>query len=111
MHIYIGFETLKVKCTQYGICSQTAFKNARAMFFLKLGGAGRCFRSGLKKSQAGAKNLREGCPCLDLTPLEVCGGDFNIPLYSSEEVYSFIDSFRMIIDSPEVLNFNQFICN
>ena len=40
VHIYIGFETLKVKCTRYGICSQTAFKNARAMFFSKLGGAG-----------------------------------------------------------------------
>jgi hypothetical protein len=30
---------LKVKCTQYGICNQAAFKNARAMFFSKLGGA------------------------------------------------------------------------
>jgi len=37
-HIYIGFETLKVKCTQYGICSQATFKNARAIFF--------CFRAG-----------------------------------------------------------------
>ena len=27
---------LEVKCTQYGICNQVAFKNARAMF---------CFRS------------------------------------------------------------------
>jgi hypothetical protein len=25
---------LKVKCTQYGICSQAAFKNARAIFFV-----------------------------------------------------------------------------
>jgi hypothetical protein len=33
VHIYIGFEALKVKPTQYGICSQVAFKNARAMFF------------------------------------------------------------------------------
>ena len=32
-HIYIGYETLKVKCTQYVICSQAAFKNARAKFF------------------------------------------------------------------------------
>ena len=37
-HIYIGYATLKVKCTQYGICSQAAFKNARAFFF--------CFRAG-----------------------------------------------------------------
>ena len=46
VHIYIGFQTLKVKCTQYGICSQVAFKNARAIFFLKLGGSGYFFRSG-----------------------------------------------------------------
>ena len=34
---------LEGKCTQVGICSQMAFKNARAMFFLKLGGSGICF--------------------------------------------------------------------
>ena len=34
-HIYIGFWTLKAKYTQYGICSQEAFKSARAMFFLR----------------------------------------------------------------------------
>jgi hypothetical protein len=62
VHIYIGFEILKVKCTQYGICSQAAFKNARAMFFSKLGGAGSSFRLGSKKSWAGAKNLQESCP-------------------------------------------------
>jgi len=57
VYIYIGFETLKVKCAQYGICSQTAFKNARAMFFFyKLGGIGNNFRSGSKIS-------REGYPC------------------------------------------------
>ena len=37
---------LEGKCTQVGICSQMAFKNARAMFFLKLGGSGINFRSG-----------------------------------------------------------------
>ena len=37
-----------MKCTQYGFCSQAAFKNARAMFFSKLGGAGNNFRSGSK---------------------------------------------------------------
>ena len=52
VHTYIGFETLEVKCTQYGICSQVAFKMG--------GGAGNNFRSGSKKSQAGAKQLREG---------------------------------------------------
>jgi hypothetical protein len=29
-----------VKCTQYGICSQAAFKNARAILFLFSGGTG-----------------------------------------------------------------------
>ena len=51
VHIYIGFETLEVKCTQYGICSQVAFK---------IGGGGNNFRSGSKNPQAGAKKLQEG---------------------------------------------------
>ena len=59
-HIYIGFWALRVKCTQYGICSQAASKDARAMFFSKLGGASSSFRSGSKIS-------REGWPRPDLT--------------------------------------------
>jgi hypothetical protein len=78
VHIYIGFETLKVKCTRYGICSQAAFKNARAMFFSKLGGAGNIFRSGSKKSRAGAIFLQEGCPRPDLTPPIVRRGGLNV---------------------------------
>ena len=53
VHIYIGFKTLKVKCIQYGICDQAAFKNARAIFFSKLGGAGNMFRLGSKNSLKG----------------------------------------------------------
>ena len=53
-------------------------KNARPMFSSKLGGAGSCFQSGSKKSRAGAKISREGCPRPDLTSLEVGGGDFNV---------------------------------
>ena len=30
-HIYIGFQALKVKWTQYEICSPTTFKNAKTM--------------------------------------------------------------------------------
>jgi hypothetical protein len=80
VHIYIGFETLKVKCTQYGICSQAAFKNARAMFFLLSGGAGSYFQAGLKKIQAGAEISREGCPRPNLESLLVRGGVFNVLL-------------------------------
>jgi hypothetical protein len=32
-----------VKCTQYGICGEVAFKNARAMVFSKLGGRAAIF--------------------------------------------------------------------
>jgi hypothetical protein len=35
---------LKMKCTQYEICEQATFKNARAMFFPKLSGAGSSFQ-------------------------------------------------------------------
>ena len=33
MNTYIGFWTLKVKCTQYGFFEQATFKNAREIFF------------------------------------------------------------------------------
>ena len=36
-HIIV-YRTLKMKCTQYGICGQVTFKNARAMVFSKSGG-------------------------------------------------------------------------
>jgi hypothetical protein len=71
VHIYIGFETLKVKCTQYGICSQVVFNYARAMFFSFSGGASNCFR-------AGAKISLEGCPCPNLTPPIVRRGGLNV---------------------------------
>ena len=46
VNIYIGFWTLKMKCTQYAICGEVAFKNVRAMIFWKSDGAGRSFRTG-----------------------------------------------------------------
>ena len=36
MNIYIGFWTLKMKCTQHGLYGQAAFKTARTIYFLKL---------------------------------------------------------------------------
>ena len=62
-----------MKYTQHGICSQAAFKNARAMFSSKLCGAGSCFWSGSKKFRARENIPREGCPHPDLTSLEVRG--------------------------------------
>jgi hypothetical protein len=47
-HIYIGFWTLEMKCTQYGICGEVVFKNVRAKVFWKLGRAARGFRAGLE---------------------------------------------------------------
>jgi hypothetical protein len=35
--MYIEFWTLEMKCTQYGICEEVAFKNARATIFLEVG--------------------------------------------------------------------------
>ena len=40
IYIYIGFWTLKVKCIQYGLYGQAAFKNARAILFFKVGWGG-----------------------------------------------------------------------
>ena len=78
-HIHIGFETLKVKCTQYGICSQAAFKNARAIFILFSGGTDICFRAGLKKSGRGQKFRGEGYPPPGSDTLKVRRGYFNVP--------------------------------
>ena len=45
VNIYIGFWTFKMKCTQYGICGQVAFKNARAsvIFFQSQTGQAKVF--------------------------------------------------------------------
>ena len=67
-HIYIGFETLKAKCTQYGTCSQAAFKNARAMFFFVFGWDGQLFSHGFEKIPSGGKNFAKGLPLPAVTP-------------------------------------------
>jgi hypothetical protein len=67
VNIYIGFWTLKVKCTQYGICSQAAFKNARAISKLP----GRTTVLGQVH-----KISREGCPRRIWHPRKFVGGCF-----------------------------------
>ena len=69
VHIY-WILTFKVNCTQYGICSQAASKNARAMFFSKL--AGRATIFGRVQNKSGK------CHRLNMTPLKVCAGVFNV---------------------------------
>ena len=81
MHIYIGFETLKVRCTQYGICSQAAFKNARAMCFSKLGGVDSKFRTDSKKFSGGRKMFAGGLPPPGSdTPKSLWGGTLTSPV-------------------------------
>jgi hypothetical protein len=75
VHIYIGFETLKVKCTQYGICSQATFKNARTMFFFVFGRGWQLFSGGSEKIPGGGKNLAGGLPPPGSnTPISLCVG-------------------------------------
>ena len=40
VNLYIGFWTLKMKCTQDGLYGQVAFKNARAILFFEVGQSG-----------------------------------------------------------------------
>ena len=54
VNIYIGFETLKMKCTQYGICGQVAFKNASTIVFSKSGGRATIFGRVQKNERAAA---------------------------------------------------------
>ena len=44
----IGFWTLKVKCTQYGICWISGLQECKGIGFLEVGWAGNNFRSGPK---------------------------------------------------------------
>jgi hypothetical protein len=50
VNIYIEFWTLEMKCTQYGICGEVAFKNVRTMIFLEDGWGVQKFSGGSKKS-------------------------------------------------------------
>ena len=72
VNIYIGFWTLKVKCTQYGTCRQAAFKKLQGQYF---------FRSWARRGGVFSRVLQiswESCPCPDLTPLKVRRGLFNV---------------------------------
>jgi hypothetical protein len=62
VHIYIGFEALKVKCTQYGTCSQAAIKNARARFFFVFGRGRQLFLGGFEKNPGMGRNFAGGLP-------------------------------------------------
>src|ERR1700738_3562495 len=66
VNIYIGFETLKMKCTQYGICGQVAFKNASTLVFSKSGGRAAVFGRAQKKCW--------GLPPDRIPPRKVRGG-------------------------------------
>jgi hypothetical protein len=51
VNIYMGFWTLEMKYTQYGICGEVAFKNASVMVFLEVKRDGQRFLGGSKKSR------------------------------------------------------------
>jgi hypothetical protein len=61
-HIYVGFETLKAKCTQHEICSQATLENTKVMFFSKLGGTGNSFRSDQKNPGRGQNVCGRAAP-------------------------------------------------
>ena len=46
--IYVGFWTLKMKCSQFELYGEATFKNARAKLFFKVEPAGQRFCSGSK---------------------------------------------------------------
>jgi hypothetical protein len=47
MNNNIGFWTLKMKCTQYGLNGQATFKIARAISFIEVGRSGHQFSVGI----------------------------------------------------------------
>ena len=77
--------TLDLFITQYEIYRQTAFKNAWAMFSLKLDGVDNRFRSG----SVNLKKTLGGCPSPYLPPLQVRrGGTFNLHPSQEEQAMS-----------------------
>ena len=64
-----------MKCTLYGIYGQVTFKNARAIFFSNLGGAGSSFWSGSKI----LNSFLEAAAALVHLPLKARRGRFDIP--------------------------------
>jgi hypothetical protein len=63
VNIYIGFWTLEMKCAQYGLYGQAAFKNAQGncfvfLLFMKSNEAGNNFLSGSKNFEF----FLWGCP-------------------------------------------------
>ena len=71
-HIYWIWDPWRY--TQYGVCSQVTFKNARAMFFSFSDGVGSCFRAGLKKSRQGQKFRQRAAPPEYGIPISSWGG-------------------------------------
>ena len=55
VNIYIGFWTLKMKCTQYGLYGQVAFKNARVRHGWEV-------RPGLGGQGSGFLDAAPACP-------------------------------------------------
>ena len=65
--IYFGFWTFEMKCTQYGICGEVAFKNARTMgFFESRAGRAKVFG----RVQKIPVSLWGSCPCPNIPPLK-----------------------------------------
>ena len=73
--IYIGFWTLKVKCTQYKIMWINGLQKYKGNGFFEVGQGGRKFVFKSKISQF----HYEGCPCPCLPPKKTCRGRFNVP--------------------------------
>ena len=67
----LDLRPLKVKYTQYGICSQAAFKNARAMFF--------SFSGGFGKIPGGGRNFAGAAPARIRNPYKFVGGSLASP--------------------------------
>ena len=71
MHIYIGIQTLKVKCTQYGICGQNDIQECKGTVFFKVGQGGQQFLVMFRKSQKKIEGLPK--PVSD-SPYKFIGG-------------------------------------
>ena len=86
VNIYIGFWTFKMKCTQYGICGQVAFKNARAsvIFFQSQTGQAKVFSGMVQKFSI---SLWGGYLCPYLPPSKSSYGEgFTSASHMSQEL-------------------------
>jgi hypothetical protein len=94
VNIYIEFWILKVKCTQYGIREQVAFKNARTIVISKSGRRATIFGRVQKKFGFSGRAV---APARIYLPYKFMGGTLTSPISWVGWGWSFVTWVRWVV--------------